>query len=222
MFGGKQLLFPKLSYLREGIIKHKGDHWEKKVIIYKLDWSQIDLIKEKDHKNWNKKYHSYTDIKFIGTIPEDLRALTEDMEYAIDEKYAGSIHFFYLKAQEIYCNTYPHDTVVREWCLNPADSCIIALFKLINDCTYDEKEQYFKKFSDEKMFIPHLMAFRFWIYQAGRGLLFDKSGFNEIESSFLAEKRKDLFYSYKNSIEDFLKRMELEYEKMNNRIEIKD
>lgn len=178
------LYFPKLKFIKEGQLVHKDNGGEsgRPINIYSLDWSKQEKFIEEKHENWKNKYHPTKKLPFIGQLPKEWEAWIKSLVFAIDDYYLREIRFWTQNALMFWSrrNYASADTVVREYCLNPAIEMIDVAFFLIGDCVYDMQTQYFSR-SSKKYLTNNVMLYKFWAYQTGRGLLWDRANLDALK-----------------------------------------
>jgi hypothetical protein len=158
--------------------------------LYRLDWQQTDLIKAQDHEEWVSKYHSqYRErLPFVPTLPEKLNAAVENARYLLNESYLVEIREQARQAATEWSQRYPFDTMVREFCLQPAAAHIEVAFYLLSDCIYDVQAHRISL--DPVVRIPHLTLtlFKFWCHQTGDGVVWGRAKVDRIEQMAKYEK----------------------------------
>ncbi len=181
----KSLLFPKLRF--ETSINIKGNGWDKDTTVYKLDWKWTDEQKEKSFNNWKTTYHKDKNIWYVRTLPEKYDNLINNFRFVLDGKYLREINrtshnaFFEWNLQRSF------DTSIREMCLEPAISYTQVAFRLLSDCLYNAETNYYERDYAIRTIAPHLLLYKFWAHQTGRGIIRDHSLFSKLDW-YISEK----------------------------------
>lgn len=172
------LYFPRLVRIGQANFSAWSDN-SKMTPLYKLDWSQIEKIKEKEFKGWAKN-HANIDTKYVGDLPKEYDEWLKNFTFAIPDHYMTKIRAFARQGLEGWTTNYPFDTNIREMCLKPAISAVEVSFKLIADCPYDKQTNYFYR-EDDKIIVAHAALYKFWCFQTGRGCIEDHANFQRLE-----------------------------------------
>jgi len=178
------LLFPSLVRCGETTFKSGSDRGA--TTLYRLDWSRADSAREASWVKWagdgpSTSSTSFYLCKYHGTLPKKYDDWVKDMVFAIPQSYYDEIHRT-ARMGLIEWSTERHfDTMIREVCLQPAIGYIFTSFRLLADCIYDEKTNYFSRDPD-KVIAPQALLYKFWSGQTGRGLIRDHADFKRIES----------------------------------------
>lgn len=170
------LYFPKLKKIDEisiGLRSERSDEG-KVTSIYSLDWSLQNKIKEEHYIKWRS---STSDMKFPGDLPKEYEEMLGKIIFAIPFHYLQRIRYYAKLGFELWNEKNSFDTNIREMCLKPSISSVEVAFKLIADCIYDKKTNYFYR-GDDKVIISRVMLYKFWNHQTGRGLLEDHADFD--------------------------------------------
>jgi hypothetical protein len=179
-----RLFFPKLQFIKEDslIRKSKDSGSGRPINTYRLDWTKQEEVIKKEHEDWKAKYHPTKDLPFIGQLPEEWDTWIKSLVFAIDEGYLREIRYWSQFALNSWnrSNFASADTVVREICLEPAIGMIRVAFFLIGDCTYDPENKWYSR-TDKNFLVEHVMSYKFWAYQTGRGLLWKRARLNDLE-----------------------------------------
>jgi hypothetical protein len=175
------LLFPSL--VRQGEVNFKSWSSSKETVVFKLDWSKVEEIKKQRHADWLKKSWPDKNIPFFPSAPEPYNSWVESLEFAIPHRYLDEIRrTTHLSLLE--WGTERHfDTMIREICLKPAEAYVDVAFRLIADCVYDRKLNYFYK-GDDKFLVSRVMLYKFWSYQTGGGLVRHRARLEKTDLSF--------------------------------------
>ena len=206
------LYFPKLVYLETVTLNHPESPRE--ISVFKLDWSKMDEILKKKHFEWKEKYWPKENIPYIEPLPEIYEKIISNLLFALDRNYLNEIHRCCRRANEEWNISRPFDTVIRDMCLEPAISCVYVAFKLLADCTFDNETKYFSRDYDLRFIVPHLMGYRFWCHQTGRGMIMEHSKIDKLTSGLpfykkqLADKINEMVFELKKHNEELDKAYE--------------
>lgn len=173
----RKLYFPELKY--EGTRNFGSWGSSKKTSIFSINWKPFDSRLLIDHRIWVDQCHRGKPIKFTEALPKKWDTWLNGFLFAIPEKYRDEIHRCSRLGMLEWCRALPFDTNIREMCMETAETYIKTAFKLIADCAYDSKKNYFYRGAD-KTVLSNVMLYRFWTHQTGRGLIWGKAGFNGI------------------------------------------
>jgi len=185
------ILFPTLTF--ETDAQFRGAPSEKTTPVYKLDWGNVDRIKE---DRWMKQVAKTADSRFPGTLPQKYDLWVKGMSFALTEAYLTEIRRCARMAQTEWGAERRFDTAIREICLEPAISCCYVAFRMLADCLYDPKANYFYRGPD-KVLATQALLYKFWAFQTGRGLVQGHARFDRIEWQIneAALKRRTLLQS---------------------------
>lgn len=203
--------FPHLEYIDE----------HKKGTIYTLNWKQFDQkVRERETK-WKEQSWPETDFNIdnILKLPQEYEDLLNNSQYLIRTSYLASI-MHYINLSQFERNQYnPFDTCIREYCLKVPEAAVNVAFKLIADCLYDPKTEYFCRDWDIKSFHSTLLLYKFWLFQTGRGLVCERD-FADIErlneEYFLTHdpERAKAIQKFKSMVEKQQEKICAEYDKI--------
>jgi hypothetical protein len=174
-------VFPHLIYLKD--VKFKGwgsDGKDKSTRLYRLDWEGLDIFKQQQHAEWNKKYWPNTIVSINFRLDPYYEDLLQSLRFAIPNHYLEEIHEQTQNAVTEWAKERRFDTVIREDCLKPAIEHAKVAFELVCDCVFDEKTNYYLR-ADNKYILAHLLLYRFWMGQTGRGCVQEHAGFPYLE-----------------------------------------
>lgn len=171
-------IFPHLVRQDEVSFKSWSDS-NKTTTIYKIDWEKLDQYKYQRFVEDAEKNSMPDSYQFPGTLPEPYDSWVKNLEFAIPVNYLEEIRYNARMAQMIYCSSHPFDTMIREICYEPAVAHVYVAFRLIADCVYSRKDNYFYR-GDEKIIVPQALLYKFWIHQTGSGLIKEHSHFDRI------------------------------------------
>lgn len=172
-------IFPRLVSLKE--LKFKSWSNQDTTTLYKLDWDTHDSKKLKRHEKRNRECWPSKDIPFIQVFPEPYESLLKNFRYTIPQNYIEEIRHSTFKAVKEWNMPRHFETNIRDICLTPAIEHIKVAFRLLNDCLYDEKENYFLRSPFKHIFYPQLHLIRFWQHQTGPALILKHSDFYKVE-----------------------------------------
>jgi len=113
------------------------------------------------------------------------------MIFAIPQTYMTEIHRCVHLALFEWGTNRPFDIMIRKICLEPAISYIFVSFRLIADCLYDKKTNYFYR-GEDKIFATQAMLYKFWSFQTGCGLIKKHAHFERLNTE-------------NNTVKEFLK-----------------
>lgn len=183
------LLFPTIIYLDEKLIKIGN---EKRFFhICKLDWSYSDKKKKEDYEKWLKN-HNEGIHRYYGDLPEEYDKYVKEQKFLLNGTYLHEIKRTATQGYIEWATERHFDTSIREMCLKPAQSFIEVSFKLLADCIYDEKTQYFSR--DEKRYIlDNMMLYKFWQHQTGRGLVKFYAEIDELEDQINSDFYRNIY-----------------------------
>lgn len=176
----KSLLFPKLKFQKK--VNIHGTGWDKDTVIYTLDWSKTDEQKERLFNSWKTNNHPDKKVWYVSTLPEPYDTLIKNLQFTIDGKYLREINRMSHNAFYEWNMQRSFDTMIREMCLEPAISFAQVAFRLLGDCIYNSDTNYYERDSTLRLIVPHLMLYKFWAHQTGRGLLREHSMFSKLEN----------------------------------------
>jgi hypothetical protein len=175
-----RLLFPRLRHLGEAKLEHpSGKHGHTRGL-FQLDWQGCDAIKLDDHIKWVRDQHPDKDLPFVNTLPPIIDETVKNQFFALDEQYLNSIRSHSQAARDIWGARYSMDTMARDRAMQPAEALVHSALWLLADCAYDPEAKYYIR-TPTKIILPHAMAWKFWQYQTGRGLLWRKARLYDLE-----------------------------------------
>jgi hypothetical protein len=179
------LLFPSLVRCGETTFKSWSDG-KSATTLYRLDWSRADSAREASWVKWVGDRPSTSNTttylcKYHGTLPKKYDDWVKSMLFAIPQNYFDEIRRTARMGLIEWSTGRPFDTMIRDICLQPAIGYIFTSFRLLADCLYDEKTNYFYRGPD-KVIAPQALLYKFWSGQTGGGLVRDHAHFNRIES----------------------------------------
>lgn len=179
------LLFPSLVRKNETTFKALSNpSMTKTTTVYSLDWSKIDEIKQIRFKE------DKLDV-FPGTLPQEYDIWVKERLFSIPIHYLDEIRNSARKAALEWNTERRFDTLIRDICLEPAISYVYKAFRLLADCSYDQKTNYYDR-SNNKCFLHHAMLYKFWVFQTSRGeLAYDYSKIKSLEN-WVTEHEEDI------------------------------
>lgn len=152
--------------------------------LYQLGWDEVDKYKHDEHVKWFDTYWR-SKVKEpeswpTDTLPAKFDKHIKSLVFAIPYNYLREInHFTQLFITE-RLRERGFDTCVRDRCLTVSAEAINNAFYLLCDCQYDEQREKWAR-GYQKRIDEYLMRYKFWHGYTGRGLLFEKSGLDELE-----------------------------------------
>ena len=178
------LLFPSLVRCGETSFKLGGSQGT--TTLYRLDWSRADAAREASWVKWAGNGPSTSDstfflCKYHGTLPKKYDDWVKDMIFAVPQNYYDEIHRTARQGLIEWSTERHFDTMIREVCLEPAIGYIFTAFRLLADCIYDEKTNFFFRGPD-KIIAPQALLYKFWSGQTGGGLVQKHADFDRIRS----------------------------------------
>jgi len=135
-----------------------------------------------DHQKWLRDYHPEKDIPLYPSLPAEIDTWIKNIKFVIPNDYMSEIKRNAQRGLEEWNIQRGFDTNVREFCLKPAIWHIYTAFYLISDCAYDPKENYYYR-GDDKPLIPHVLAYKFWAHQTGRGCVSEHANFDALKKT---------------------------------------
>jgi len=182
----QRLFFPSLVYQKDFVIKARQQEvdckknikpsWTRKVKLYKINWSNVELRKKIRHIKWNKKYWPNVEIPYINSLPTKLDEEVLDYVYALDVGYLNEIRRCSEQGLIEWNTPRPFDTIIRDMCLDVPQAYIQVAFRLLSDCIFNEETGYWSK--GDRRESACLMLYKFWCHQTGQGLLSGKKHSN--------------------------------------------
>lgn len=166
------LQFPRLNFVGNVDMRQWKDT-NKVADCYKLDWSGKEEKVAKGLEEWVGK----TGVSFDTTttlcvpdFPVEYDEWLKDLTFVVSRAYVEEIRRNARRCVEEWNVPRPFDTIARELCLAPAIKHAYTAFYLVSDCAYDQEEKFYYR-GDRKALIPHMMAYKFWTFQTGSGVV---------------------------------------------------
>jgi len=175
-----RLLFPRLKYLKNVQFKSHGGANKSSMRLYKLDWSKLEEIRQKDHEKWLLEYWPDRDVPFWSSLPEKYETWVKNLTFAISDDYMKEIVRNAKRGLEEWSMHRSFDTNVREMCLKPAQEHIYIAFYLLADCLYDPETNYYYR-NEDGQYAENAMVYKFWDGQTGRGLVWGNAKLDEMK-----------------------------------------
>lgn len=207
----KELYFPRLNRIGETTFKSWGET-QKTTNIYKLNWHWKETILRERHVKWLKQNHPHLDIPFIDDLSEPYNQWMKKMQYALPVKYLHEIRRCAQMANVEYNIFRPFDTSISDMCLDPGIKFVYVAFRLVADCAYDPKTEYFYR-GEDKAFLTNALLFKFWINQTGRGMVWQYAEMDKLSNrieqmtnSSLKEKMCEFLCVIEDQIEYVIKK----------------
>ena len=174
------LILPCLKFIKD--VKFRSWSSNKTTALFYLDWDSFDVILDKKHKKWvNEYWKDELPEERPPILPEELEKYIKELKFAIPSNYIREIQYFSrLAINERNRGISIGETVVREWAHEIIETAIKIAVKMICDCRYDEKTNYFDK-DPRSYHVWHLLVYKIWGIQTGRGLLRKISGLEHSE-----------------------------------------
>jgi len=202
------LLFPKLvkvNTLAEGEV---GPGKAMAPDIYALVWDAVEDLKEREFRKWNDDCWPKVKMEYVPALPDKWREFCDGMAFAIPDKYMQEINRCTAAAIQEGQIKRVFDTVIREMCLMPRDSFVEVVFRLISDCLCVSECTNATEMNARRRLSISMLLYRFWMYQTGRGLVFNLARLNDDTMNF------DMWTEFKR---DIIRQQDLrnaEYDKM--------
>jgi hypothetical protein len=183
-----RLMFPHLNAVKDVVLRGQ----KKPTMIWQLNWEGLDKLVEH--------------VAPIKTIFEDQQILQDVNNYyfALSQNHLREIHNFSRSTLDTICcrsNTYDGSTLF-EAVHEVAEVMLMTAFKLLGDCLYDPERNYYNR-SYDKIIAPHLMAWRFWVFQAGEGMIRSFAKIKELEDRMSCIMERDDEEEQDNSKYDY-------------------
>ena len=186
--------FPELKIIDKVPNKTRNTN-ESELYLVELDWSKVDSFKSEKKKEWYKKFsidnptkeqsealtQVSDEVDWCGEIlyPQKYKWIFDKYsQIKMPKSYYEECLYLSRKAFEEWNRTKPFDTNVREELLEVSIKYAELFFYLICDAVYIYNSTTSK--NDDFYFygsilFRSLMLYRFWKFQTGGGLLYDKS-----------------------------------------------
>jgi hypothetical protein len=186
--------FPELKIIDKVPNKTRNTN-ESELYLVELDWSKVDSFKSEKKKEWYKKFsidnptkeqsealtQVLDEVDWCGEIlyPQKYKWIFDKYsQIKMPKSYYEECLYLSRKAFEEWNRTKPFDTNVREELLEVSIKYAELFFYLICDAVYIYNSTTSK--NDDFYFygsilFRSLMLYRFWKFQTGGGLLYDKS-----------------------------------------------
>jgi hypothetical protein len=186
--------FPELKIIDKVPNKTRNTD-ESELYLVELDWSKVDSFKSERKKEWYKKFsidnptkeqsealtQVLDEVDWCGEIlyPQKYKWIFDKYsQIKMPKSYYEECLYLSRKAFEEWNRTKPFDTNVREELLEVSIKYAELFFYLICDAVYIYNSTTSK--NDDFYFygsilFRSLMLYRFWKFQTGGGLLYDKS-----------------------------------------------
>ena len=162
------LHFPKFVYTGRVEMKQWRDT-EKVADCYQMDWSGKEDRAQKRFADL-VGVENTGNVNFVPDFPEEYNDWLVNLQFVISRAYMEEIRRNAQKCLEEWNIQRPFDTICREMCLRPAIQFAYTAFYLTADCTYDENGQFYYR-GPRKSLITHMLAYKFWVYQTGIGVV---------------------------------------------------
>jgi len=195
------LVFPHLKYIGHTVFNNDISKTERS--LYYLDWTIKDQKCEEKHNKWLRDHWKDKNIPLSPSLPEKYEVWVKNLQFAIPPDYMEEIIRNSREGLQEWNIQRCFDTNVREFCLKPAIAHIYSAFYLMSDCIYDPKTNYYIRGTD-KIMAQHLLTYRFWMHQTGRGCVWDhafmddlrsKNGYEIVDCIEQFEKENEKYYA---------------------------
>ena len=178
---GFPLFFPKLVWCKEVATATPRS---RKHNIFQLDWDAHEARLRAIHEKWQDRLKNSSTAKrekWEPALLEPWAGIVREQKYAIDERYRDAIRDHSEQAVSGWGENGDRsfDTYIRDMCLEPAICHVAVAFKLLVDCTFDEKTKQFSR--DRPYWLSQALLYTFWHKQTGAGLLWEHSEMDELE-----------------------------------------
>lgn len=186
--------FPELKIIDKVPNKSRNTD-EAELYLVHIDWSGVDTFKAFRKKDWHKKFsidnptieqsEALTQIldetDWLGDLiyPQKYKWVFDKYSnIKMPKSYYEECLYLSKKSVEEWNRSRPFDTNVREELLSPAISFAESFFYLICDAIYiynSDQSHNSDFFFEGSILFRSLMLYRFWKFQTGGALLYDKS-----------------------------------------------
>lgn len=186
--------FPELKIIDKVPNKTRNTD-ESELYLVELDWSKVDSFKSERKKEWYKKFsidnptkeqsealtQVLDEVDWCGEIlyPQKYKWIFDKhSQIKMPKSYYEECLYLSRKASEEWNRTRPFDTNVREELLEVSIKYAELFFYLICDAVYIYNSTTSKNndfYFYGSILFRSLMLYRFWKFQTGGGLLYDKS-----------------------------------------------
>jgi len=186
------LQFPRLVRQGETVFRGHPDS-NNSINLYKLNWGPMDESRE---QQWIRRVgdslssndQTFHLVRFPGTLPKTYDDWVKDMLFAIPRHYQDEIRRTARMAVTEWATERSFDTMIRDICLGPAIEYAYVSFRLLADCLYDQKTNYYDR-REDKFIVPQVLLYKFWSGQTGRGLVRDHAHFERLTKRLETYKR---------------------------------
>jgi hypothetical protein len=179
------LHFPRLVWVNKITFTSANS---KQCSVYKLDWEKFDQVMYDQWAEWKKNAQS-SKLEWKYALEPEYERILHETRFALPKSYLDEIHRMCTQAMVEWNMERSFDTNIREMCLEPAICFIKCAFKLLSDCIYDPEKNYYSRNYDQDLLVPHILMFRFWQHQTGRGLVENHADFDHLRTLLTYWKR---------------------------------
>jgi len=189
--------FPELKII-DKVPNKTSNTDESELYLVQLDWSKVDSFKSDRKKDWYKKFsidnptkkqsdalcQVLDEVDWFGEIlyPQKYKWIFDKYsQIKMPKSYYEECLYLSRKASEEWNRSRPFDTNVREKLLEVSIKYVELFFYLICDAVYiynrttSQNDDFDDFFFYSSILFRSLMLYRFWKFQTGGGLLYDKS-----------------------------------------------
>ena len=189
---------------------------ERPFALYTIDWEQFDQKKEDDFYKWIAQYHPTSKGQYIEGIPQKYNEIFSNLVFGLDEEHLNEIHHCIRMAYVEWSRKRHFDTVISEICSEPAISYIYVAFRLLCDNIFDvhKKEFVYGRWVEDASY--HVLLYKFWHRQTGRGILWNRSKMERIE--WLANDCPSVSHQNKEQLKNLITDMKAHYKLIDDNI----
>lgn len=156
--------------------------------LFTLNWKKVDRHKVRHYEKWVVEHWAAQFPQALvgqnpSTLPPKYDKIVQAMVYAVSHDYMGEIqHLTQLYLTE-RARVRRFDTCIRDMCLKVSSEAIGCAFKLLSDCTWDESShKWLRDHPDiDRRLLACLLTYKFWRENTGSGLVWGKSGLDELD-----------------------------------------
>ncbi len=153
--GARSLIFPTLLAVTTD---QDGD------ILHQLSWEKKELA------HHETKFSPHDD-QYLTALPQPYDDWIKSIQYSLTSEYIREIEHMSNAGKMEWGRTRRFDTMVREFCLEPAIAHIWTAFRLLADCAWDEPNRWWYRDKNlDHVIIPYALAYKFWRNQTGIGM----------------------------------------------------
>lgn len=147
--------------------------------IYRVDWEKFDRKIADKFTDWKQQFWPEEDIPYVKPLPDVYEELLGEMVYSIDRQHMDEIHYQVLAFWQTMSRVIDFGSHMDEICKEPAFAHMWSAFQILADCAFDiHQGRYLRGY--KKIILPHVIAFKFWFRQTGRGYIWELSRLSEL------------------------------------------